>query len=202
MGMFSIICIYDNRKDYNEKLGHSLILLEDCAYELIVKKRVGDYLSNLREAIEEASNDLIVVINEKVELPSTFLNELKAFEDMSFGVVGVRGRKRESISSGKAHSVGDEVFLFHKSDYLQFPFDSGYKQHYLIDFAYAMMVQGKENYVMDSSIEYRHRYRDDPVIISHLRKKYPQFDSIDTMNDFYPVSHIQRVKKLLTRLVK
>lgn len=187
--MISIICIYDERKNYNEKLGQSLILLEDCAYELIVKKRVGDYIQNLHEAIMLSSNELILVVNENAILPTSFMKEIKAFEDLDFGVVGIKGRKQDPVTLGLCNCVGDEVFIIHKRDYMDNPFETMNHQHYLVDYCYRMKTLGKDNYVIGVDCQYVHSIEDDPVIISHLRKKYKDSDisTLDTINDYYPM---------------
>lgn len=200
MDMISIICIYDNRRVYNERLGQSLVYLEDCAYELIVKKRVGSYIGNLHEAIQEASNDLVLIVNENCILPNHFISDLETFEDISFGVVGIVGRKKKIVTEGICNIVGNSIFMIRKSDYLQNPFDETCKQHYLIDYCYAMKNLKKDNYVLKVDVNYQPRQKDDPIVISYLRHKYHTELTIDTLNDYYPTRLDHRIIKKAARI--
>lgn len=197
--MISIICLYEQRKTYNENLGKSLLYQVDCSYEMILKKRVGNYFENLNKAIIEASNELILICNEHVYLDESFIESLTYFESLPFGVVGVRGRNIELITKGKANVIGREVFLIKKSDYLQYPFDITCKQHFLEDYCYYCKSKGYDNFVIHADVKYQAKYEDNEEIVRQLCEKYPH-KYIDTMNDFYPTSLFGKIKKVIIKI--
>lgn len=114
---FTFVVPVNNDEVYKNNFLASPLFRDDHSHQIMVKKNYFSAVKAYNEAIDEASNDLIVFAHQDVIFPKSWLNDLenalKYLEenDPSWGVLGCFGMTKDGKEHGYLYCVGNGRIL-------------------------------------------------------------------------------------------
>jgi glycosyltransferase involved in cell wall biosynthesis len=119
----TFVIAVNSRKVFEDNFLASPCLARSKGYQILVQENFSSAAKAYNEAIDRASNDLIVFCHQDIILPELWLSQLQhaldslALSDPNWGVLGSYGKTQDGQGWGHVYSSGRDVI----GEPLQFP---------------------------------------------------------------------------------